>query len=122
VQDVTKCNQCGYEAYTSFEYCPACGIELSQNTRAIPTDSQSHKDSSSINKSLFSKEEMKALFFLLSGAIFFIFGFILLFHIKQDVFSLSWKTSSWPLFLIPSLFLLKLGWKNLQQTKEDYFS
>lgn len=60
------------------------------------------------------KETLTPMIGLLAGVVFLLFGLILLIYSSEAVFTLHWKTSYWPLFLIASLPLLWFGWRSLQ--------
>lgn len=62
-------------------------------------------------------KELQPLLFLMPGAVFFVFGLLLLMYSGQDTLVLEWKTSLWPIYLAPSLVLLYFGW--LRLSSED---
>lgn len=52
---------------------------------------------------------------LLSGAVFFLFGLVLLLFSQDGVLTLHWNGGLWPVFLLSSLPLLLVGWRALQR-------
>ena len=64
-------------------------------------------------------DEVIPMAMLLSGAVFFVFGFVLWLYAGQPVLRLEWETAYWPAYLLPALPLLYFGWKRLEDLDED---
>lgn len=65
------------------------------------------------------KRDLKPLLLLLPGAVFFVFGLILLFFSHDGVFVLRWNSAFWPFYLLLSLPLLYFGWRALGAMEES---
>lgn len=59
-----------------------------------------------------------ALFALLSGSFFFFFGFLILLFSSNGTFSLEWKATSWPYFVLSALVLLVTGLWSLSKVEK----
>ncbi len=60
------------------------------------------------------KNEITALFLLLPGIVFFLFGLILFFFSEEGVLTLQWNQSFAYFYFLGALPLLVLGWRSLQ--------
>lgn len=71
-------------------------------------------------KKLSMKEVLTPLLSLLSGAVFLLFGLILLlFSDQSGFFTLRWSSDFWPFYVILSVGLLFYGWRTLNQLPEE---
>lgn len=59
------------------------------------------------------------LAFLLSGSLFFLFGFLMLLFSIDGWFTLQWNANYWYIYLLISVPLLYFGWQTLENIKED---
>jgi len=61
---------------------------------------------------------MAPLFFLLSGSVFFLFGFLMLLFSNNGLFTLQWNANYWYLYLLVSVPFLYFGWHTLESIQE----
>lgn len=66
------------------------------------------------------KEVLIPLMTLLSGAVFLLFGLVLLlFSDDHGYFTLKWNGGYWPFYLGLSVLLLFVGWRSLNQLPDE---
>lgn len=89
--------------------------------RGAPSGKEAlHANLNSTNGSKASMTQVIApMTMLLSGAVFFMFGLVLLMYSQDGVFTLHWNGNRWPYFLFPSLALLFFGWKSAKKLKDS---
>lgn len=58
------------------------------------------------------------LIFLLSGSVFFLFGFLMLLFSSNGLFTLQWNANYWYLYLLVSFPFLYFGWHTLENIHE----
>lgn len=59
-----------------------------------------------------------SLFTLLAGSFFFFFGLLILLFSQKGVFTLEWKATTWPYFVLSALVLLSTGLWSLSKVEK----
>jgi len=143
------CWNCEGSVLRSASNCPFCGVYLhpeEEDTRSISKNLDppypnretakipispyaNHKNNSiaeeekevanvAVNKSGW-KTVIAPLTFLLSGSVFFLFGFLMLLFSVDGWFTLQWNSDYWYIYLLISIPLLYFGWQTLENINED---
>lgn len=106
----TRCPYC----QKSLEHAPAA--ENSSKITSLPSfdihEEQKIEPQEIAHEQTFGAEVgnvLLSLFTLLSGSFFFFFGLLILLFSKNGTFTLEWKASSWPFFVLSALVLLVTG-------------
>jgi len=86
--------------------------EVQATDESIPTQTVEKGDETSFDD---FKTAFWALVFLLSGAVFFLFGIVLVLFSTNGVFTLRWDATTWFFYSIVSVPLLILGWRCLSK-------
>jgi hypothetical protein len=65
------------------------------------------------------KKILVSLILLLAGSVFLLFSIVLLLFSQEGVLTLHWDSGIWFIYLIAGLPMLFIGWRYLQNLRED---
>lgn len=91
-----------------------------QPKEKAPPEKTQQEDKKTPLKNISTKEVLTPLLSLLSGAVFLLFGLLLLlFSDQSGYFTLRWSSEFWPGYIILSAALLFYGWRTLNKLPEE---
>ena len=136
--NIKLCWNCESEVSFKDENCPFCGVYLSPSEEKeavpagnfsppyqLPEEEELSQQQAVVQQPTEEKlsSEMKlvivTLTLLSAGALFLLFGSILLLFSQEGFFTLQWNASYWYVYLIGGIAMLVLGWRALERFSDD---
>jgi sporulation protein YlmC with PRC-barrel domain len=143
------CWNCEGRVTLAQENCPYCGVYLSPTTEGdgkdanlIPpykmakdeevpaspykgkaVETASAERVATVEDVVLPKDDVRNLIvtmaMLIMGSGLFLFSIVLMFFSEDGSFELRWQSENWYIYLLLSLPMLFMGWRYLQQIKDD---